>query len=125
MKKKIHKNIFLAIIMFLMASLISFSPLVFAEDKPKSSGGGDENAILKDVNSIEELLNIALITVSSGVGLLAIGSLIYAGVLYASAGANSSQVAKAKEMIRNTIIGIVAYTVMWAFLQWLIPGGVF
>ena len=124
MKKKIHKNIFLAIIMFLMASLISFSPLAFAEDKPKS-GGGDENAILKDVNSIEELLNIALVTVSSGVGLLAVGSLIYAGVLYASAGANSSQVSKAKEMIRNTIIGIVAYTVMWAFLQWLIPGGVF
>lgn len=124
MKKKIHKNIFIAIIMFLMASLISFSPLVFAEDKPKN-GGGDENAILKDVNSIEELLNIALVTVSSGVGLLAIGSLIYAGVLYASAGANSSQVAKAKEMIRNTVIGIIAYTVMWAFLQWLIPGGVF
>ena len=25
----------------------------------------------------------------------------------------------------NTVIGVVAYILMWAFLQWIIPGGVF
>jgi hypothetical protein len=47
-----------------------------------------------------------------------------AGVLYTSAGSNSSQVQKAKTMITNTIIGVLAYAVMWAILEWLIPGGV-
>jgi hypothetical protein len=41
-----------------------------------------------------------------------------------TSGNNASQVQKAKTMIFNTVIGIIAYVFMWTILEWLIPGGV-
>ena len=62
---------------------------------------------------------------TAGVAILAIGGLIYGGVLYTSAGPNQGQIARAKDVIRNVIIGIIAFALMFSLLQWLIPGGVF
>ena len=59
------------------------------------------------------------------VGLAATGSVIYAGVLYSSAGGNSENIAKAKTIIVNTAIGIVAFGLMYVALNWLVPGGIF
>ena len=51
--------------------------------------------------------------------------MIYAGILYAAASGNSSQVAKAKELIANTVIGLVLFAGMALLLNYLIPGGLF
>lgn len=59
------------------------------------------------------------------VGLAATGAIIYAGVLYSSAGGNAENVAKAKKIITNTAIGIAAFGLMYLALNWLIPGGIF
>jgi len=59
------------------------------------------------------------------VGLAAIGSMIFAGILYSSAQGNSEQVMRAKKIILNTVIGIIAFSLMYLGLNWLIPGGVF
>lgn len=59
------------------------------------------------------------------VGLLATVSIVYASVLYASAQGSSEQVAKAKKMIFNTVIGVIAFVLVYVALNWLVPGGVF
>lgn len=59
-----------------------------------------------------------------GVGMVAVGVVVYAGILYTSAGGSNEQVAKAKSMITNMVIGVIAYALMYFALNWLIPGGV-
>lgn len=59
------------------------------------------------------------------IGIAAVGAIIYAGVLYSSAGNNNTQVQKSKSIITSTVIGIVLFAGMAAMLNWLVPGGVF
>ena len=84
-----------------------------------------KTAILPESWKIEDILNMILLVVTTGVGIAAVGAIVYAGVLYITARDNAGQVSKAKTMIMNTVVGVVAYLLMWAFLQWIIPGGVF
>lgn len=83
-----------------------------------------KTAILPSDWKIEDILNMVLVVVTTGVGIAAVGSIVFAGVLYITARDNAAQVSKAKTMITNTIIGIIAYILMWAFLEWIIPGGI-
>jgi hypothetical protein len=71
------------------------------------------------------LLKLGVQIMTAGVAILAIIGIIYAAVLYTSAGPNQEQVKKAKDMLRNVVIGIIAFALMAALLQWLVPGGVF
>jgi hypothetical protein len=70
------------------------------------------------------LLVWVLNIMTAGVGIAAVGALVYAGVLYASAEGKSDQVAKAKQIITNTVVGIVVYALMFLVVNWLVPGGV-
>ena len=92
----------------------------------KSSGSSAEakTAILPSDWKIEDILNMILVVVTTGAGIAAVGSIVFAGILYITARDNAGQVSKAKTMIMNTVIGIIAYILMWAFLEWIIPGGV-
>ena len=83
-----------------------------------------KTAILPSGWKIEDILNMILVVVTTGVGIAAVGSIVFAGILYITAKDNAGQVSKAKTMIMNTVIGIIAYILMWAFLEWIIPGGV-
>lgn len=97
--------------------------------------GGVETAIIKcdqnnqnpdlESNGLWGLLLIAINVLTAGVAIAAIGGIVYGSVLYASAANNSGQVQKAREIITNVVIGIVAYVGMFALLQFIIPGGVF
>lgn len=51
--------------------------------------------------------------------------LVFAGVEYVASADNPERVKSAKQKIINVIIGIIAFFFMYAFLQWLIPGGIF
>lgn len=79
---------------------------------------------LKD-NAIFKLLKLILQIMTAGVGVAAVGGVVYAAVLYTSAGDAADQVKKAKTIITDVVIGLVAYALMFLLLQWLIPGGVF
>ena len=59
------------------------------------------------------------------VGIVAMCMFVWAGILYASGDANSNRVAQAKTIMTNTIVGIIAFGLMYLGLYWLIPGGVF
>lgn len=76
------------------------------------------NPIVKDINLIVNFLSV-------GVGVVVIAMLILGGIQYSIAGANPEAVSKAKQRIINALIALVAYLFIFAFLQWLIPGGIF
>lgn len=86
--------------------------------------GGNNSGDL-ETNGIWGLLILVLNIMTAGVGIAAVGGIIYAAILYTSARDNSGQVSKAKELIFNVVLGLIAYAGMFAFLQWIIPGGIF
>lgn len=71
------------------------------------------------------ILVIAIQIMTAGVGVLAVGGIVYGSVLYVSAADSAEQVKKARTIITNVVIGIVAYGLMYALLNYLIPGGLF
>lgn len=58
-----------------------------------------------------------------GIGIAGTLGIVIAGIMYLTARDSEAQLTKAKNMLINIVIGLAAYAVMWAFLQWLIPGG--
>jgi len=62
---------------------------------------------------------------SAGVGVIVTIMIIVGGIQYASAGGNPQAVQAAKKKIANSIIALIAYFFLFAFLQWLVPGGLF
>jgi hypothetical protein len=83
------------------------------------SKGGTTN------NGVWSLLLTAINILSAGVGIAAVGGIVYGSILYTSAGGNADQTKKAIEFIRNVIIGLLAYALMFAVLNFIIPGGLF
>lgn len=71
------------------------------------------------------LLLTAINILTAGVGVAAIGGIIYGSILYTSAGGSPEQVKKAIGIITNVVIGVVAYALMFSVLNFLIPGGLF
>ncbi|HET7827353.1 MAG TPA: hypothetical protein VFK97_00600 [Candidatus Saccharimonadales bacterium] len=74
------------------------------------------NKIIVDLNYIIDFL-------SAGVGLVVVGSLILGGIQYTMAGGNPDAVGKAKHRITNALLALVVFIFIFAFLQWIIPGG--
>jgi protein tyrosine/serine phosphatase len=118
-----------------------FSASLFLSAPPTSAldcGGVDTSVIGGDAcegasttssdsstNPVISVLKFVMQVLMGAVGIAAVGALIYAGIMYSSAGGESSQVQKAKTVIKDTVIGIVAFSFMIIILNFVIPGGVF
>ena len=76
-------------------------------------------------NGVWALLVMLIKIMTAGVGILAVAGLGYGAFLWTTAGGSAAQIVKAKETIFNVVVGIVAFALMGALLQFLIPGGVF
>ena len=74
---------------------------------------------------IFDLLFWAINILTAGVGVLAVGGIVYASVKYASSGGDTEKTKKAKAMIRDIVMGLIAYALMYTFINFLIPGGLF
>lgn len=86
-----------------------------------SQGGGTD---VKD-SGIWGILMLVINILTAGVGVAAVGGIVYGAVLYTAAGGSPDQVKQAREIIKNTVIGILAYAFLYSFLNYLIPGGLF
>ena len=71
------------------------------------------------------LLVLALNILTAGVGITAVGGIVWASILYASASDSAEQTKRAKDIIKNIVIGMIAYAGMYILLNFLIPGGIF
>ena len=83
-------------------------------------GSGDSQTL----GGVGALLKLGVQILTGLIGAGAIGAVVYAGILYTTAGGNSDQTKKAIGLIRNVVIGIIAYALMYFLLNWLVPGGV-
>ena len=74
---------------------------------------------------INTYVNPIINTLAALVGVIAVISIITAGIQYASSADDPAAVSKAKKRFFNTIVGLLAYIFLFAFLNYLIPGGLF
>lgn len=84
--------------------------------KPGNNDCLQKNPIVRDLNLIVDLL-------TGAVSLIIIGVIIAGGIQYAMAGGNANAIQAAKKRITNALIALMMFLLAWAFLQWLIPGG--
>ncbi|MFZ3009983.1 MAG: hypothetical protein WA030_03120 [Candidatus Microsaccharimonas sp.] len=71
------------------------------------------------------ILLLVINILTAGVGVVAVGGIVYASILYTSAGGNQEQLKKAYKIITDVVIGVIAFALMYAGLNFLIPGGLF
>lgn len=76
-------------------------------------------------NGVWGVLLIALNILTAGVGIAAVGGIVYGAIMYTSAGDSTEQTKKAIEIIKNVVIGVIAYGLMFLLLNYLVPGGIF
>lgn len=76
-------------------------------------------------NQITKDLQLIVNVLSAGVGIVVIGMIILGGIQYSIAGDNPQATGAAKQRIANALIALFAFLFIFAFLQWLIPGGLF
>lgn len=125
-------------ISFFIAAAVMIGGIVFTIAPEVTAQGADEKCpetsiIEVDCNSgdstqdsgVWQLLVMALNILTAGVGIAAVGGIVWGSVIYASAQGNADQVKKAKEIIKNVVIGIVSYAGMYLIINFLIPGGLF
>lgn len=92
--------------------------------EPEESGtNAPETSILPSDWDIEAILKFVLNLLVYGLGVAAVLGTIIAAIMYLTARDNEQQVVKAKTRLYEVVIGLVAWAVMFALLQWLIPGG--
>ena len=99
----------------------SILPAKFCESAVKDVSG---QATSKN-SAVFMVLEWAIAVLTAGVGVVAVGAFVYAGIMYASADSKAEQVKKAKDIMVQTIIGLAAFAVLATLLLWLIPGGIF
>jgi hypothetical protein len=78
-----------------------------------------------DCDFIRKFINPAINTLTACFGIIAVISIILGGINYTTSEGDPQKVSRAKNRIFNTIIAVVAYIFLYAFLQFLIPGGAF
>lgn len=133
----IKQKIILAALVLAAGLGLGAAPAAYAQNPTECAGvktaiiGGDickgaDNTTKKTQdNAIWKLLIFVLNVMTAGVGILAVGGIVYGSILYTSAGDKAEQTKKAISIITNVVIGIIAYGVMYLVLNFLIPGGIF
>lgn len=124
-----HKTlttIFICIISCLFAFTV-MSNSVFADD-PSSADYVETTFFgnLKDDGngcSVYTVINSIIDIMSMGIGILGVIGIIVVGIQYLTARENETQVQKSKRRIGEIVIGLVAFAVLFALTQWLLPGG--
>ena len=74
-----------------------------------------------NANSIVGIIGIVVNILSVGVGILGVLGITITGIQYLTAGGSEEKTRKAKRRMFEIILGLVAYVLLYAFLQWLLP----
>jgi hypothetical protein len=85
-------------------------------------GGGGKTV---DKTGLWALLLLIINIFSGLIGVAAVGGVVYGSILYSTAGGNMDKVKKARVTIAQTVLGIFVYVLLYAFLNYVIPGGLF
>lgn len=114
--------------LFMAALLMTFiTPMTTLAASDPCAKTPTQQAVQKCVTQTPAVHDIQLIVdwLSAGVGIVVTAVIIIGGIQYSLAGDNASAVTAAKERMINGVIALFVFLFAWAFLNWLIPGGVF
>ena len=81
-----------------------------------------KNNAEKNPNAITDILKMVVNILSIGVGILGVLGITITGIQYLTAGGSEEKTKKAERRMFEIILGLVAYVLIYAFLQWLLPG---
>lgn len=70
-------------------------------------------------------INPAVQLLSALVGVAVVSSIIYGGIEYIMSEGDPQKSAAGKQHITNGLVGLAAFILLYSFLQFIIPGGVF
>ena len=73
---------------------------------------------------VTKYVNPLIATGSALVAILIAIAIIISGIEYGSAGDDPQKVTSAKRRIRNAMIALICYLFFFAFLQYIVPGGI-
>ena len=73
--------------------------------------------------SVFMVLNFIIEILTYGIGITAVIGISVFGIMYLTAGGDVGKTTKAKKRIYEIIIGLAIYAVLWALLNFLLPGG--
>ena len=120
------KRSFFRLIISILIVIISFCTINFISSPANAAScGGVETSIIEcgdEESGIGAILKTVINVMSIGIGILAVIGITVVGIQYLTAGANEEQVRKSKRRLIEIVIGIIAYILLYALLQWLIPG---
>ncbi len=71
------------------------------------------------------ILLLAINILTAVIGAAAVAGIVYASILYSSSAGEPEKIKKAMTIIGDIVIGVVAYALMYAALNFLVPGGLF
>ena len=89
---------------------------------PNIIGGGQVD--VAEGQGIYDILRLIVTILTYGLGVAATIGVVIAGVMYLTAKDSPDKVAAAKKRLIEVVLGLVAWAMMAAVLNWLIPGGV-
>ncbi len=84
---------------------------------PNNSTDVAQNPIFVWLTDIIAFLNV-------GVGIAVVAGIIYGAIVYTTAGGNPAQTKKAVGIITNSIVSLVLYIMLFAIVNFIVPGGV-
>lgn len=70
-------------------------------------------------------VNPLIALLSAAVGVVVVISIITGAIQFSSSAGDPQKAANAKNKIRNALLGLLAYLLLYAFLQFIVPGGKF
>ena len=73
------------------------------------------------INIIKQVIKI----LTAGIGIAAVGAVIYGAFLYTTSEGSPDKIKKAREIWTNTVIGLLMFAFMVLITNFIIPGGVF
>ena len=89
--------------------------------------GGVDTALINcgaNENGIYAILALVINILTYGVGAAGVLGIVISGIQYMSSSGDPATMTKAKNRLVQVIIGLLCWGLLWAFLEWLIPGGV-
>jgi len=94
----------------------------FSHDYGKCKNGTSPSTEQKD-SGIWGLLLLVINILTAGVGVAAVGGIVYGSILYTTAAGSAEQTKKAITIIKDVVLGLLAYMLMYAILNFIVPGG--
>lgn len=86
--------------------------------------GGGRTGVTENVG-ISCLVITVINFLSVAVGLAVVGGVTVGGIMYSTSGGSPGKTQQGVKIIVNSLLGLVLWLLLWAIIQFLIPGGVF